>query len=309
MHLTRTREPRAGVPRPRRRSRNDSLAAFGFLAPNLGVTLVFLIFPLAASVFISFYSWDGVSQANPTGLENYSDLLNDAEFRRALLNTAIFVVASVPATVVLALAAAQFLVRLAYFKTIFRLALFIPYAMSGVVVALVWRWFFNGNYGVLNYALSLVGISGPDWLNDPSTMMLSVVIIAVWQQVGFNVVLFIVGLQEVPAELVMAARVDGANGWQVFRHVTLPMLSPITFFILLNSVFTAFQVFDTVYVLSSGEPNRPIRMAVQFIYDEAFTSFKLGGASAAAVIYIVIIGIFTGVLWFTRRFWVLGEDR
>lgn len=293
--------------RPRRR-RSDTKAAIGFLGPNLLITLAFLIFPLAASVFFSFYDWDGINVAKPVGLHNYSVLIGSSEFRRAIINTGLYVVLSVPTTVVLALAAAQFLVKLSYFKGIYRLALFIPYAMSGVVVALVWRWFFNGDYGVLNYLLHLIGIQGPDWLNNPSTMMLSVVIIAVWQQVGFNVVLFIVGLQEVPPELVMAAKVDGATGWQVFRHVTFPMLSPITFFILLNAMFTSFQVFDTVYVLSSGQPNGPIRMAIQFIYDEAFTSFRLGSASAAAVIYIVLIAILTGAMWSTRRFWVLGEE-
>jgi ABC-type sugar transport system permease subunit len=270
--------------------------------------IVFLFAPLLASVAISFLNWDGISPPTDAGMSNYRELLHDTFFFHSMALTGLFVAATVPLTMVLALALALLLENVVYAKPWFRVALFVPYAMSSVIVALIWRWFFDGAYGFLNYLLHFVGIQGPDWLNNPHFALPAVISVFIWQQVGFNVVLFIVALNEVPSEIKAAARVDGGGPWVEFRYVTLPMISPITFFILLNTAFLAFQSFDLAYVMTDGGPGTSTTFMMQFIYQSAFQSFRLGYAAAAAVVYILAIGAVTAAIWAMRRHFVFAEE-
>ena len=299
-----------GGRRPRWSSieRRHARTALLFLAPNLILVTVFLFIPVVANLGISFTDWDVVSPAEGVGLANYSELLTSNAFRQSLVTTAGFVLLTVPLTVALSLALALLLDSIVYSAAAFRVAIFIPYAMSGVIVGLMWRWFFNPEYGLLNYLLSLVGIQGPAWLNDPALALPSVAVAFIWGQVGFSVVLFLVVLREVPTELRWAARVDGAGWWRELFHVVLPLISPTTFFVLLNLCFVAFQTFDLAYVMTKGGPGRATTLVMQFIYDQAFGSFRIGYAAAAAFVYVAIIGAITLIAWWTRRLWVLGED-
>jgi multiple sugar transport system permease protein len=288
--------------------RRHARAAAAFLAPNLVLVTVFLFIPVVANLVISFTDWDVISPAKAVGTSNYTELFTSEPFRQALLTTAGFVVLTVPVTLALSLALAILLDSLAFGANAFRVAIFMPYAMSGVLVGLMWRWFYNPEYGLLNYLLSFVGIQGPEWLNNPALALPSVAAVFVWQQVGFNVVLFMVALREIPLELRWAARVDGAGWWRELVSVVLPLISPITFFALLNLAFTAFQTFDLAYVMTKGGPGRATTLVMQFIYDQAFGSFRIGFAAAAAFVYVAIIGLITWLAWGTRRLWVLGED-
>jgi multiple sugar transport system permease protein len=288
--------------------RRNARTALLFLAPNLILVAVFLFIPVVANLGISFTDWDVVSEANPVGFANYTELLASPEFRQALVTTGVFTLITVSLTLVLSLALALLLDSIVYSAGAYRMALFIPYAMSGVVVGLMWRWFYNPEYGLLNYLLSFIGIQGPAWLNDPALALPSVAAVFIWQQVGFNMVLFLVVLREVPTELRWAARVDGAGWWRELFHVTLPLISPTTFFVVLNLSFIAFQTFDLAYVMTKGGPGRATTLVMQFIYDQAFGSFRLGYAAAAAFVYVAIIGLITMLAWATRRLWVLGED-
>lgn len=279
-----------------------------FLAPNVILVAVFLMLPILASLVIAFLDWDAVSSPESAGLANFTELAGDRAFRDALLTTGLFVLLTVPLTVALSLAVAVLLDSVAYGRSVLRILLFLPYAMSSVLVGLMWRWFYNPQYGLLNYLLSLVGITGPAWLNEPGLALPSVAAIFVWQQLGFNVVLFMVALREVPVELRWAVRVDLGGWWSELRHAVLPMISPVTFFVVLNVSFAAFQTFDLAYVTTRGGPAGSTTLVLQFIYENAFGSFRMGYASAAAFAYVLLIGLATWLIWASRRRWVLGES-
>jgi multiple sugar transport system permease protein len=288
--------------------RREFRTAALFLSPNLILVGVFLFIPVVASFAISLLEWDVISAPEFSGIGNYQALAVDAEFWTSIARTGLFIAIAIPITLAASLGLAVLIDSLALAPILWRTVLFIPFAMSSVVVGLTWRWFYNPQYGLLNYLLSVVGIQGPEWLNDPTLALPSIVVVFVWQQVGFNMLLFLVALREVPEELRWASRVDGAGPWREFRHVVLPLISPITFFALLNIAINAFQIFDLAFVMTRGGPGQATTFVLQFIYDAAFGSFRVGYASAAAFVYILLIGVLTWVAWSSRRRWVLGED-
>jgi multiple sugar transport system permease protein len=288
--------------------RREAAAAAAFISPNLLIVGVFLLVPLVAAFGISLLDWNVITPATFVGVDNYQQLAVDNQFWGAMGRTVLFILVAIPITLVLSLGFAVLIDNMALSPILWRTVIFLPYAMSSVVVGLTWRWFYNAEYGLLNYLLSLVGIQGPAWLNDPALALPSVVVVFVWQQVGFNMLLFLVALREVPEELRWAAKVDGANGWVEFRHVVLPLISPITFFALINIAINAFQIFDLAFVMTRGGPGQATTFVLQFIYDAAFGSFAVGYAAAASFLYVLLIGVLTWVAWVLRRRWVLGED-
>lgn len=260
-----------------------------FLGPSLLGFLVFIAFPITYSLVISFTDWNLLNPMSFIGIDNYTSLLQDKNFWGALRNTGTFILGYLPSVTVLGLAIALLLNSKIKFKTLFRGIYFLPVVTSWVAVSLVWKWLLNGQYGLLNYFLSLIGIHGPSWLTDPKTAMIAIIITSVWKDIGFIMVLYLGGLQAISPSLYEAAEIDGANHWRQFWHVTLPGLRPTTFFVLMISLINSFQVFDQVNIMTGGGPGNATTVMVQNIYNSAFNFFEMGRASAMSWLLFLII--------------------
>ncbi|MGI8963999.1 MAG: carbohydrate ABC transporter permease [Thermomicrobiales bacterium] len=289
--------------------RRETIAGYLFLLPNLLGFVIFTALAVVASAAISLTSWDLLSDPEFVGLQNYIDLLtNDPLFRTVLWNTFCFTVVSVPASTVIALGLALMFNTGLRAIPLFRTMYFLPVITATVVVALVWRWFFNPDFGILNYALFRLGIdSPPNWLSTRTWAMPSVIILSVWKQVGYNIVIFLAGLQAIPTTLYEAASIDGAGRWQRFRNITLPLLTPTTFFVLIISIIGSLQVFDAVLVLTGGGPANATRTIVFHIWEEAFVFLEMGYAAAVAWMLFIMVFLVTALQWKLQKRWVHYE--
>ena len=281
-----------------------------FIGPMIVGLLVFRLIPIAASLAASFTSWNVFSAPSWVGLANYRTMLGSAEFWQVLRNTGVFAAIYVPGTMVLGLALALLVNRNLKGATALRGVFFMPYITSVVAVAIVWRWIFATQYGVLNYALThWFGVAqGPSWLGDGRYALLALAIVYVWQSSGFQMLLFLAGLQNLDASLEEAARCDGASRWQVFRHITLPLLSPMTFFILIVSLINSSKTFQVTYALTGGGPNHASTTLAYAIYQNAFVFFRMGYASALAYALMVFVGAVTVLNFNLRRRWVYHDE-
>ena len=298
-------------PAPRRFSlgRRETVAGYLFLLPNMIGFLIFTAFAVVASAAISLTSWDLLSDPEFVGLQNYIELLTDDPlFRTVLWNTFYFTVVSVPASTILALGLALMFNTGLRAIPLFRAMYFLPVITATVVVALIWRWFFNPDFGILNYVLYELGVdSPPNWLATRTWAMPSVIILSVWKQVGYNMVIFLAGLQAIPSSLYEAASIDGAGRWQRFRNITLPLLTPTTFFVLVISIIGSLQVFDAVLVLTDGGPANATRTIVFHIWEEAFVFLEMGYAAAVAWILFIMVFLVTLLQWKLQARWVHYE--
>ena len=272
--------------------------AWWFVAPALGVIGVFFFLPVVAALALSFTDFDIYALADArnlrlVGLRNYVQLLQTPLFWRAFGNTLYFVVVGVPLSIGVSFGAALLLhSRLARWRAFFRTALFAPVVTTLVAVAVVWRYLFHPHYGLLNYALAHVGVSGVDWLGDPHWAMPAIIVLAVWKNFGYNMVILLAGLQSIPEQLYEAARIDGASVWRQFRHVTLPMLAPIVAMVNILTVAGYFQLFAEPYVMTQGGPLQSTVSVLYFMYEEGFKWWNLGSASAVAfVLFLFIFGL------------------
>jgi ABC-type sugar transport system permease subunit len=277
-----------------RRALRRNLVAWAFLTPATLHLAVFTVGPLAFALWLSLHEWTLIDPARPfVGLANYVTLLGDGPFWNALRNTAVFTL-HVPVAMAVALGFALLVHRRTRTAVALRAVFFLPSITSLVAIAIVWQWMLNDQYGLLNWALASVGLDPVPWLTSPRTALLSIMLLSVWMVVGYQMVLFQAGLAAIPRELHEAARIDGANAWQRFRHVTLPGLRHTVFFVLVTSVIGSFQVFGAVYVMTEGGPLRSTDVAVFHIYQEAWQFLRFG--SAAAMSWILFALIF-GVTW------------
>lgn len=272
----------------------DRYTAFGFLAPSLVHFLVFVVLPVGFSLYISLTRWDLLTPMQFVGLTNFKELFfNDSLFWLSLRNTAYFVVLTVPPTIalglLLAMAMSQRIRGIAFFRSIY----FIPHISSMVAVAMVWRWIYNYNFGILNTLLEFLGLPVFDWLGDPKLAMPSVAIMSVWKGLGWAMLIYLAGLQNIPPQFYEAAEIDGANAWQRFVYITWPLLTPTTFFILVMSLIGAFQVFDQVYMMTGGGPSHATTVYNYYLFQNAFRFFKMGYAAAMAWILFIIIAVIT----------------
>ncbi len=298
-----------GVPAPRivrgrRLQRQEALASYIFLLPASIIFSVFMIFPVLFSIYLSFTRWNLLEpQKTFVGLANYLALLADAGFIRALLNTLYYAGGSIPLSMLLALGVALLLNQKVRGIAAYRLAYFSPMVTSTVAVAIVWMWIFDPYNGVANYALSLVGLQPLRWLFDPRWAMPALIIMRVWQIMGYNVVVYLAGLQNIPQTYYEAARIDGASSLALFRHITLPLLSPSSFFILVMSIISSFQVFTQIHVMTQGGPLQSTSVIVYTIYQQAFEGYRMGYASAMALVLFVVIFVLTlaQTKWVQRR--------
>lgn len=276
--------------------------AWWFLTPALLVLGVFFLLPVIAALGLSLTDYDLYALANIrhlrfVALHNYWDLLHQPRFWSALGHTFYFVIVGVPLSIMVSLGAALLLQSpLARGKTFFRTALFAPVVTTVVAVAVVWRYIFNTKYGWLNYLLGLVGIHPVDWLGDPHWAMPAIILFAVWKNFGYNMIIFMAGLQAIPADLYEAARIDGASMVQQFRHITLPMLRPTLLMVAILTVSGYFQLFAEPYVMTEGGPLQSTTSVLYLMYDEGFKWWNFGTASAVAFLLFLIMFAVTALM-------------
>ena len=289
--------PAAPVRRRRSGAGRDALAAWGLLTPNLLLFGVFLLLPLAATFWLSLYSSSGFGPREFVGTENYRELAGDGTFWRSALNTAVYAGITVPVSLVLGLGVALAMNRPLRGRGFLRAVYYLPYVISGVVVAVAGRYVFNENVGIVNRLLRAVGLPAVAWQSEAVPAMTALVLISVWTKVGFAMVVYLAALQNVPKEYLEAASTDGANRWQQLRHIVVPLLRPTTVFLVVLGVIESFQVFDVVYVLTGGGPGNATEMLVTYAYAEGFDARRQGYAAAIGVItYLVVLGL-TGLWW------------
>jgi multiple sugar transport system permease protein len=291
-----------------RRRRSDALWGYFFIAPQLIGLLVFSLIPLLGAIAISLMDWDGLGQPTFIGLQNFVGQFSSDLFRKSMLNTAYYTLLAVPIGVALSLLVAVGVNKVRG-KTFYRLFYFMPVVTSTVAVATVWLYLLNGEFGPLNgYLRSIFGINPPNWLVDEHWVIPVAAAVSIWQGLGFNMVIFLAGLQGIGPSYREAASIDGANALQQFRHVTLPLLSPTIFFVTIISIIGSLQVFDVVLVMFDGGPGNASRTVVYHLYDLAFRQFNFGASSAAAVIlFATILAVTLFQLWAQRR-WVHYDD-
>lgn len=281
----------------------DGFWAFLMLLPNLVGFLMFLLLPVAATFAISFSSWNLTDSFNFNGADNYMELFQDPVFSQVMGNTLYFTIVSVPIGIVISLLLAVFLNQKLRFIRFYRAAFFIPVISSMVAVSVIWQWIYNPEYGLLNYALSWFGIDGPAWLTDPHWAMPTVILTSVWKSLGFNLLIFLAGLQSISESYYEAADMDGAKWYSKFMHITLPLLSPTTFFVTVMSIINSFQVFDTVYLMTQGGPARSTSVLVYYIFQNAFQYFRMGYASAMAYVLFFIVLFITFIQFWRQKKW------
>lgn len=272
-----------------------------FLAPSLLGFLVFTLLPVGASLGLSFVKWNLVAPPQWIGFDNYNRAIHDPMFWRVLRNTAYYTLGTVPTAMALSLALALALNQKMRGVTLFRGLYYLPVVAPMVAVAMVWRWLYNTDFGVINYLLSKVGVPIIPWLTSVQWAMPAVILMSVWKGLGYGMVLYLAGLQGIPQHLYDAAAVDGANAPQRFRYVTLPMLSTTTFFVLVTSVISSFQVFGQVYIMTRGGPANATSTIVYYIYQNGFESFRMGYASALSWLLFAVVFIFTLIQFRAQR--------
>lgn len=290
------------------KSRQQNLWGFIFLTPQLIGLLAFSLIPVLFTSSLSFMKWDGFGAKEFIGLANYIDQFTNPDFWKALVNTAYYTVLVIPIQIAVSLAVAIALNKIKG-KNFYRLFFFMPVVTSSVSIGVIWMWILNGDFGILNQVLARVGIDGPMWLTDTKWVMPSIAMLSIWWGLGYNMVIFLAGLQGISRSYYEAADIDGASNWQKFLHITLPLLSPTTFFIAIMAIISSFQVFDQAYVMTSGGPAKSSYTFVYHIYESAFVDFNMGVSSAAAMILFIIILMFTLFQFKMSKRWVHYEDQ
>lgn len=287
--------------------RQEEIAGFLFILPNLLGFLVFLVFPILSAIYLTFTHWDLGSAPVFNGLANFRALINDDIFRKAFGNTFYYAFVAVPTGVFLAFLLALGVNRPMRGVFAFRLIYFLPHVTLTVAAAIVWAWIYHPEFGLINYLLDLIlKIEGPNWLFNSKSAMPALIIMSNWKGIGYAMLIFLAGLQGVPQELYEAAIMDGANGWYRLLKITIPMLSPTTFFVLTTSFIGAFQGFDAFYIMTQGGPSFATTTLVLHIFNNGFTYFKMGYASSMAFVLFLCILAITLVQWISARTWVFG---
>jgi multiple sugar transport system permease protein len=278
-------------------SRKETLLGWLFIAPETIGIVVLGAFPLLFSLYLSFTDWDlvsGLKGINYVGFDNYIQLFQESKFYITLKNNLMYTAATVPLSIIIALVIAVVIHSVLYFKGYFKVVFFIPYIATTVAVAAVFSVLFHPSQGVINNLLMSFGIMDPPkWLGSTDFALWSIIIIAVWQVIGYNVVIYLAGLTAIPDDLYEAAEIDGANKWKQFTRITVPMLGTTTFFLTITSVINSFKVFDLVAFLTGGGPRNATNVLVYYLYEEGFQKFRMGYAATLSWVLFIVIGIIT----------------
>ena len=271
----------------------------------------FMAYPIVFALIASMSRWTGLNSlwGNMAGLRNYKEILSDVKFWRAMGTTIIYMI-GIPIGMILGLTLAMGLNRLNKSRRVFMTMYYVPVVSSLVAVSILWAWVFNYDYGLLNSIFKvLTGKHGPNWLGDETMIKISMIIFMTWKGLGGSIILYLAGLQSIPKDYYEAAMIDGANAWEKFKAITLPLISPVTFYILITSLIGGFQVFVEVQVMAAnGGPNYSAATVVFYLYDKAFKNGQLGYGSAVAVILAVIIFIITALNFYGQNKWVKTLD-
>ena len=270
--------------------------AYLFLSPGLILFSIFTVFALGFSFYLTFHEWNIIEPDKPfVGLQNYRDMIDDESFRRSVINTVYFTSATVPLTMLVGLSIALLLNRPIRARGLFRTLYFLPVVTPFVVVSIIWKWLYNSQYGLFNYYLLKARLIDEPlgWLSDQNLAMPAVILMSVWSGVGFSMVVYLAGLQSVPAELYEAADVDGASAFSKLRYITVPLLRPTTLFLLVIGVIGSFQIFTQIFVMTSGGPVERTTTMVYYIYQSAFKFYQMGYASTLAWALTVMLLGFT----------------
>lgn len=270
--------------------------AYLFLAPGLILFAIFTLYAVGFSFYLSFREWNILEPAKPfVGLDNYRRLLADEKFLSSVINTLYYTVGTVPLTMLTGLLIALLLNQSIRGRSLFRTLYYVPVITPLVVSAIIWKWVYQGDYGLLNYYLLRFGLIRESllWLADPDLAMPSVILMSIWGGAGFHMVIYLSGLQSIPESFYDAAKVDGANGWRQFLHITWPLLAPTSFFLLITSVIGSFQVFTQIYIMTNGGPLRRTSTIGFYLYEKAFRHFDMGYATAMAYGLFAMIFVFT----------------
>jgi multiple sugar transport system permease protein len=301
-----TTQQAPGVALPRDSARRHRAAPWRRDLPGVALALPFLVlymlFLILPSLYGALMSFFDTSLVRPglsgfVGLENYRELFATPGFWSSLWHTVLFTLLSVPPLVLLALALAIMASRISRGRWFFRLAFVAPYVLPVSVVVLIWTWMYQPGFGLIEHYLGKLGVAPIGWLSDPGVAMFSIVILTVWWTLGFNFILYLAGIQEIPRQLYEAAALDGAGPWQQLRRITIPMLGRTTTLVAVLQVIASLKVFDQIYLLTEGGPDFSTRPAIQFIYEAGFTSYRVGFASAASLVLFVLI-LSVSLLWF-----------
>lgn len=284
-------------------SDNQTVAISLFLLPALLGTLIFIIIPVLCSFGLSFAKWDLLNPITFVGLENYKNLFNDKVFYQTLVNTIVFAISTSVFGVIIPLILASVLNSKIRGSEFFKTAYFLPFITPMIVLGIVWGWIFDPNIGLLNKLLHL----HINWLYDVKFAMPALIAVSVWKLIGYNMIIFLSTLSSISQSLFEAAKIDGANSLQTFRHVTVPMLSPTIFFVVIITTISSFQVFDLIYLMTQGGPFNSTNVLVYSIYQNAFECFNVGKASAIAYVLFAIILVLTLLQWKFRKKIVYNE--
>jgi multiple sugar transport system permease protein len=266
--------------------------AYLFLAPGLILFSVFTVFALIYAFYLTFHEWNILQPAKPfVGLQNYRDMLHDQQFKQSVINTAYFTGGSIPLTMAIGLGVALLLNQPLRFRGLFRTMYFLPVVTPFVASAILWKWLYNGDYGLFNFYLLKVHLIQQPllFLSSKNLAMPSVILMAIWGGVGFSMVVYLAGLQSIPEELYEAAKIDGANAFSRLRYITIPMLAPTTLFLLVIGIIGSFQIFTQIFVMTGGGPVGRTTTVVYYIYQSAFTYYEMGYASTLAYGLFVLL--------------------
>ncbi|MBZ6528055.1 sugar ABC transporter permease [Aerococcaceae bacterium DSM 111021] len=288
----------------------STLVSLLYLAPALIFIGIFTIYPIFKSIDMSFYTDFNIftGEIKARGMENYQELLTDPEFFEALKNTAIYVIGVVPASIIISMFIAVLLNSVPKFQGFFRSVYFLPFVTSTVAISVVWSWLYHSRYGLINYILGIFGVDAINWLGDPDNAMLSVIIMAIWKGLGFNILLLLVGLNNISDNYYKAAKVDGAGVWARFTNITIPLLRPTLFLLSVVGTINSFKVFDEVFALFNGRPG-PAGSAttvVYYLFRKFYEQFNYGVAAASGIVlFLIVLGItiiqYLGNRYFEKR--------
>jgi multiple sugar transport system permease protein len=283
-----------------RKPRGEGRAGWGLTAPFLVFYVLFLIGPTVYGIVMSFFnsSLQHSGLGGFAGPDNYTQALTSSDFWQSMWHTVLFTLMTTPPLVAVALMLAVFTDRLARGRWFFRLVFFAPYVVPSAAMALIWTWLYTPQIGLWDSWLNAVGISNPpNWLGDPSWAMASVALATVWWTLGFNFVLYLAGLQEIPRNLYEAAAVDGASRWHQLRRITIPLLNRTTALVLVLQIIASLKIFDQIFLMTAGGPNYATRPLLEYVYDIGFTDFRTGYAAAASMLYFLVI-LAVSLVWF-----------
>jgi ABC-type sugar transport system permease subunit len=288
-----------------KREKRDAWTFSAFVFPNFLLLGVFVFWPIVYSLYLSFFKWNMIAPRKTfIGMMNYVNMANDPVFWQVLRNTLVLAASTVFVKLAMALGLAVLLNRKIRAKDSYRAVLFSPTFTTSVAVAMVWGWIFDPNFGLLRVFINAVGLRSPNWLGDVSWALPAIIIVVIWSGVGYDMVIFMAGLNNIPTELYDAAKVDGATPWTCFWRITFPLLSPTTFFLTIVSVIGSLKAFDVIAIMTDGGPMNSTNVIVYYIYQNAFQWFKTGYASALALVLFVIIMTITLVQTRLARRWV-----